>query len=102
MAYEDESEYLAQLAEERHLYKWCLMKYAVIDCDSAEKESIEFYPYEETEVHIRGLVFHDEAWHWAMLRVYGENYWVKNPGLEKPSIEYENEYSRYQAERPST
>ncbi|WP_406673847.1 hypothetical protein WBK31_35620 [Nonomuraea sp. N2-4H] len=36
----------------------------------------------------RGLVFHDEAWHWAMLGIYGERYWVAHPELADPPPEY--------------
>jgi hypothetical protein len=36
----------------------------------------------------RGLLFHDEAWHWAMLQTAGPQYWVNRPELKQPSAAY--------------
>jgi hypothetical protein len=51
----------------------------------------QFYAYEAPGDPMRGLVFHDEAWHWAMLRLFGDRYWVARPDLERPSSEYRAE-----------
>ncbi|MET7733975.1 hypothetical protein ABZT02_21770 [Streptomyces sp. NPDC005402] len=36
----------------------------------------------------RGLVLHDEAWHWAMSRIHGEWYPVEHPELAAPCPAY--------------
>lgn len=86
---ENEDEYVSYLESERKAYAWVLVKYG----DYAEQEAIQlandFYQYEPLGTSHRGLVFHDQAWHWAMKLVYGDMYWVENPELESPSDEYE-------------
>jgi hypothetical protein len=47
-----------------------------------------FYVYQSPEEPYRGLVFHDEPWHGAMLEISGEHYWISNPKFAQPSNEY--------------
>jgi len=67
---------------ERALYSWCLQRFAGTPQDVADAEAVERYP------SINDIRFHDEAWHWAMLKVFGAHYWVSRPELAKPSKEY--------------
>ena len=50
-----------------------------------------FYVYESKEDNYRTLVFHDEAWHWAMLKIFGDGYWRSKPELSSPCKGYEKE-----------
>ena len=94
---DDETNYASQLAHERHMYAWCLVVYGGSTQEDARAIAEEFYPHEEPDAPHRGLVFHDQAWHWAMLRIFGADYWVIRPGTEKPSAQYETESRRYEA-----
>jgi hypothetical protein len=55
---------------------------------AADPATLERYPYESSDEPNRGLIFHDEAWHWAMLRIYGDAYAGDHPELAQPSAEY--------------
>ncbi len=55
---------------------------------SGEAAAFKRYPYEAGGTPFRGLVFHEEPWHWAMLTIYGEHYWVERPELVHPPAEY--------------
>ncbi|MEV5574586.1 hypothetical protein AB0L06_31515 [Spirillospora sp. NPDC052269] len=57
--------------------------------EEAEEAALEQYPYEPGGDPLRGLVFHDDAWHWAMLAIHGDRYGRKHPELVHPSPEYE-------------
>jgi hypothetical protein len=83
-----EEEYVAYLGHERHLYAWCLMTYGHMTQRDANEAALSFYDYEPENAPYRGLIFHCEAWHWAMLRIFGETYWKARPDLEKPSQDY--------------
>lgn len=82
-----ENEYLEYLKHERHMFAWVLRSYGSYSPADADDAAVARYPYEEPN-DLRGLIFHDEAWHWAMLRIHGEAYWLANPQLEFPSQEY--------------
>ena len=84
----DEESYLKYLNTERKLLAWCLEKHGNYSSGLARIESEKFYKYQTADDPSRGLLFHDEAWHWAMLRIFGDKYWQKHPELEKPSTEY--------------
>jgi len=86
--WENESEYKDYLITERRGYAWVLVKYGNRTEVEAIKEAEEFYNYEPKHKEFRGLIFHDEAWHWAMRKIFGERYWVSHPELEQPSVEY--------------
>ncbi|WP_218026967.1 hypothetical protein [Nocardia vaccinii] len=54
----------------------------------AESSAVRRYPYEQPDAPYRGLIFHDEAWHWAMARIHGERYAHEHPELAEPPAEY--------------
>ncbi|HJT98935.1 MAG TPA: hypothetical protein VJ696_11530 [Rhodanobacteraceae bacterium] len=83
----DERDYAAHLEDERRLFAWTLRRYGSWPEADALAASRLFYPYEAPGDY-RGLLFHAEAWHWAMLRLHGEQYWIAHPELEAPSQEY--------------
>jgi hypothetical protein len=85
----DEVAYLKHLGEERHMFAWCMSKYGGLAPEAARAAALDFYTYEHPSDEHRGLVFHDEAWHWAMLRLIGHEYWQKQPHLAQPSAGYE-------------
>ena len=86
-----ESEYLSLLGHERHMYAWCLHRYAHIDAAEAEQRAKAFYVYEPPTVTNRGLLFHDFAWAWAMKHIFGSTVWQDRPDLCEPSAEYVRE-----------
>lgn len=88
IAENDEKEYLSDLHDERQSFIWCLMKYGKYSLESATEKAFKLYCYEPPTHKYRWLVFHDEAWHWAMLQIFGEGYWAKYPEYESPSKEY--------------
>ncbi|EFG65075.1 hypothetical protein SSBG_05885 [Streptomyces sp. SPB074] len=85
----DEEEYRACLREERAAFAWVLERHGERTPERARAEALAAYPYEPPAAPYRGLVFHDEAWHWAMLHLHGPHYWRDHPGLATPSREYE-------------
>jgi hypothetical protein len=97
----DETEYLEYLEHERHMFAWGLARYSLLSPDVAAQEATSFYAYEPSSDPYRGLVFHDQAWHWVMLRVHGEFYWKSNRELGMPSAEYQMESEAFQARRRS-
>ena len=82
-----ETEYLEHLARERRMFAWVLRSYGSFSAADAHDAALARYPYEEPR-DLRGLIFHDEAWHWAMLHLHGEDYWLAHPQLGSPSREY--------------
>ncbi len=85
---ESESAYLRHLEHERHMFTWCWVRYGDASPEQARELALLFYAYEEPNDSHRGLAFHDEAWHWALLRIVGERYWLTRPELESPSAAY--------------
>jgi hypothetical protein len=92
----DEREYLESLNHDRHMFAWCLVAFGNVPGPIARSRAEAFYPYESAAAELRGLVLHDEAWHWAMLQILGEQYWQERPELERPSADYRAESQRYQ------
>ena len=84
----DEDEYVECLRDERRRYAWVMQRHAGLDAIRAETAALKRYPFEAADAPYRGLVFHDEAWHWAMLAIHGDEYWVSQPHLVEPSAEY--------------
>ncbi|GAA3246510.1 hypothetical protein [Nonomuraea helvata] len=84
-----EEEYVACLRDERRNFAWVMQRYGGLTSAEAEEAGLERYPYEPSGTPFRGLIFHDEAWHWAMLRIYGDRYTVDHPEVAHPSAEYE-------------
>ncbi|MGF1430988.1 hypothetical protein [Kitasatospora sp. LaBMicrA B282] len=83
-----EDEYLRCLRGERARYAWVLCTYGGMTSAQADAEAAAFYPYELPGAPHRGLVFHDEAWHWAMLGLRGDYYWGDHPDLAQPPAAY--------------
>jgi hypothetical protein len=91
----DEEGYPQYLEAERHLFAWCLMRIGGFSEEAARYEALERYPYQPPEALYRGIIFHDEAWDWAMIRLFGHSYraW---PAID-PAIraEYEREAEQW-------
>ena len=83
-----EDEYVQYLQDERRRYAWVMQRHGDLDATRAEKASVERYPVEASDAPHRGLVFHDEAWHWAMRDIHGDEYWISHPHLVEPSADY--------------
>ncbi|MEV0333919.1 hypothetical protein [Nocardia sp. NPDC050717] len=86
----DEDKYVETLEGERRRFAWVMQRYGGKTPAEAEAEAVEFYYYEEPDTPCRGLVFHDEAWHWAMLGIHKGEYWHAHPELEQPCAEYDD------------
>jgi hypothetical protein len=84
------------------MYAWCLVIHASMDPGGADREALERYPFQAESDPYRGLIFHDEAWHWAMLRLHGEQYWVKSPHLQTASAAYREESERFDCTSDAT
>ncbi|NBE56038.1 hypothetical protein, partial [Streptomyces boluensis] len=82
------AEYVDTLRVERLGYAWVMRHHGGRTPERAWAEALEHYPYEPPGTPCRGLVFHDEAWHWAMLTLHGHGYWQERPALREPSAEY--------------
>jgi hypothetical protein len=65
-----------------------MRRYGGLTAAGADAAALERYPYESSEAACRGLVFHDEAWHWAMLKIHQDGYWLTHPELASPPAEY--------------
>lgn len=90
----EEGAYVASLDHERHMYAWCLARYGGFAPDVAVALAGKAYPHQPPDDAYRDLVFHDAAWHWAMLHILGEGYWRGHPERETPSAEYRAEARR--------
>ena len=95
----NESGYAEHLSHERHMFAWCFVQHGGATHTEAVILAESFYSYESEAEPYRGLVFHDEAWHWAMLRIVGEQYWQLRPELQAPSEEYRAESQAFAAAR---
>ena len=91
-----EEEYLKQLKQQRHMFEWCLLNIGTFSQEKIESASNRLFSYKPESDRYRWLVFHDDAWHWAMLEIKGEGYWRTYPNLERASIEYAQEWERYE------
>ena len=83
-----EDEYVAYLAGERRRFAWVMRRYGGLTAAQADAAALERDPYEAGDVPYRGLVFHDQAWHWAMLKIHQDRYWLTHPELASPPAEY--------------
>lgn len=83
-----EVEYLEYLRAERARYAWALRTHGGVPAAQADEAAERRYPYEPPDAPHRGLIFHDEAWHWAMLELEGEDYAVLRPELVAPPEAY--------------
>lgn len=96
---EDEDEYLEYLRCERLLYAWCLERHGDYDPAVASDAALERYPFEPASNPNRGAIFHNEAWHWAMLAIHGGYYWHTHRELGVPSAEYRAEANRLSGDK---
>lgn len=69
------------------MFAWVPRAYGSYPPSDADDAAIAHYP-DEPPSDLHGLIFHDEAWHWTMLRIHGEAYCLANPQLESPPQEY--------------
>ncbi|WP_328771220.1 hypothetical protein [Streptomyces sp. NBC_00286] len=83
-----EAEYSEYLQDERRRYAWVMWRHGGLTPSEARAAAVKSYPYEPIDAPFRGLVFHDEAWHWAMLKIHGHGYTLELPELVEPSAEY--------------
>lgn len=83
-----EDEYVKYLRDERRRFAWVMVRHGGLTHDQAEAAAVKHYPYQASDEPYRELVFHDRAWHWAMLAVHGEQYWLRHPDLLRPPAEY--------------
>ncbi|MFI7349351.1 hypothetical protein ACIBSR_24265 [Streptomyces sp. NPDC049936] len=84
-----EAEYLGYLQAERRGYAWVMQHHGGLTSAESEEAALEQYPYEPEDAPYRGLVFHDEAWHWAMVAIHGYRYAMEHPELAHPSPDYQ-------------
>ncbi|MFI7008472.1 hypothetical protein [Streptomyces sp. NPDC050145] len=84
----DEAEYLDCLRSERRAYAWVMRHHGGLSPARAEEAAAVCYPYEPADAPFRGLVFHDEAWHWAMTAIHGGQYVTERPELVDPPAAY--------------
>lgn len=84
-----EAEYVAHLAGERRRFAWVMRNYGGLVAAEADAAALARYPYEGADVPYRGLVFHDEAWHWAMVTIHQDRYRLTHPELAQPPAEYD-------------
>ncbi|MFC8277788.1 hypothetical protein ACFUJR_35710 [Streptomyces sp. NPDC057271] len=84
----DEAGYVRYLEGERRAYAWVLRTYGGRTATQSDAEAMESYPYESADEPYRGLVFHDEPWHWAMRRIFGDRYEQERPEPAEPSGGY--------------
>ncbi|GAA0236848.1 hypothetical protein [Cryptosporangium japonicum] len=89
MADWSEDEYVQCLRDERRRYGWVMQHYGDLDACQAGIAAEKRYPFEASDAPYRGLVFHDEAWQWAMRAIHGNEYSISHPHLVKPPAEYE-------------
>ena len=98
----DEEEYCRYLNAERRGYAWVLSESGGLTPGAARAAALTQYPYERADQAQRGQVFHDEAWHRAMLRLHGELYWRTRPELLHPPVDYESVWDSGYAQDPAT
>lgn len=84
-----ELRYRRYLREERAAYAWVMRTHGGMTPQQADAAAADFYVYEPPDDPYRELVFHDEAWHWAMLALKGGQYWRRHPELAHPSAAYD-------------
>ncbi|MFE7838470.1 hypothetical protein ACFU53_21155 [Streptomyces sp. NPDC057474] len=86
--WEAEDKYLDLLQGERRRYAWVMRRYGGLTLTESWAAALDSYPYEPADQPCRGLAFHDEAWHWAMLTLHGTCYTREHPELADPPAEY--------------
>ena len=90
----DEAGYTRYLESERRLFAWCLVRFGGHSSQVAESKALERYPYESPTEPYRGIMFHNLAWDWAMIELFGDGYWQRRPELATQWKEWRQEYER--------
>ncbi|MFB6619581.1 hypothetical protein ACIGFK_42250 [Streptomyces sp. NPDC085524] len=83
-----EAEYLDYLNAERRGYAWVMQHHGGLSPEEAMEAALKWYEYESADEPNRGLVFHDDSWHWAMSAIHGDRYVLTHPELVDSSPEY--------------
>jgi hypothetical protein len=83
-----EDKYVRYLHGQRARYAWVMRTYGDMSAAQAEKAADLRYPYQPPGTAYRGLIFHDDAWHWAMRALKGEQWWLRHPELVDPPDAY--------------
>jgi hypothetical protein len=82
-----EDEYVEYLAAERSRFAWVMSTYGGMSSTEANASAELCYPYPPPGPYW-GLVFHDDTWHWVMLKLKGEAYGSLYPELACPPAAY--------------
>lgn len=83
-----EEEYTELLHSERRRFAWMMERYGGHTPAEAEYAALAQYPYEHARAEYRWLVFHRDAWSWAMRKIHSPTFWHDHPDLASPSEEY--------------
>lgn len=84
------------------LLKECISIYGDTTIENAQQLVKDFHPLQLPISTTDDIVFfsHEPVYHWAMLALYGERYWLTHPKCEKFPDNYndwmENALSRYE------
>jgi len=92
--YREEAEYIIYLLHERRLFAWCLIHIGHMGIEQSYQEAGKIYRYYPIEEEDREDIFQEEAWHWAMVTLYGNHYAKNHPQFATPSFEYSQESDR--------
>lgn len=90
----DEEEYQRYLECERRLFALALTHHGGMTPEQAKREALERYPYEPPDTSYRGMIFHEIAWHWAMIRLHGHEYSRSHPELRNAPESFRREAER--------
>ncbi len=90
-----EKDYVRYLVHERHMFAWCLITHGGVAPVAALTQAEVRYPFEAATEPFRGIIFHDVAWHWAMLALFGQRYWHSHPEFQFQSDGYRAESYKY-------
>ena len=85
-----EDDYVRYLEAERELLARTLIRCGDFS-EEARQYALNHYPYEPADKKLRGSVFHNISWHWAMMELHGDRYWLDHPHLARPDALYQKE-----------
>lgn len=90
----DETDYCKTLEHGRKMYAWCLVQLNGIDAAEAKARAEKRYPYQAPGTPYRGIIFHEDSFHIAMLDTHGNCYWVNKPELLEHKRAFDEESER--------
>lgn len=70
------------------------MRVGQVDVAEAYRKALAFYPYHALSEGEREAVFGEDAWHWAMVSLFGETFPEQRPDLYQAPEEYFQESDR--------